>query len=130
MTGSRQGDHTRKAEFGGVSHADVECPKLGIEGRSVGDRWGGWRLTSNLVLQFEPGTWKDYWVDLQRITNVWEALDIIAHLIEKEWMTPQDLGDFIYALNDCIPLRERLLFRSEPYRVRSECPWLRQADNE
>ncbi len=79
-----------------------------INRRRVGDRWGGWVLKSDLTLRFQEGTQRHYEVDLEEISDARELLDWILQLISKEWMTPKDLGDFVYALNDCIRLRELL----------------------
>ena len=86
-------------------------------------------MTSHRTLIFEPGTWREYEVDLEGINDARAVVDWIAQLTAKTWMTPQDLGAFAYALNDCIPLREKLLFgRSGPYDVPSERPWIHDAE--
>jgi hypothetical protein len=71
-------------------------------------KWGPWRLytrTWELALK-KPGV--AYAVDLERIGNSAGALDWIAQVNGKSWITPADIGHLVRALDDIFNLQSTL----------------------
>lgn len=67
--------------------------------------WGRWTKDDHWLVFDKDG--RDYPVDLTEMTNPVETLDWIRHIAGKTWVTSQDLGDFVRALQDLIPSRPR-----------------------
>jgi hypothetical protein len=72
-------------------------------------QWGPWRLsTRHWELTFSRDGAR-YGVDLERISDAAaEALDWIAQLSGKSWITPSDLGHLVRALDDIFHLQGTL----------------------
>lgn len=73
-------------------------------------QWGNWHYDPNFfTLGYQNGY--VYFIDLNDCTNSSEILDWLLHLAGKSWITPEDLGNLIYALDELADhqLRDRLL---------------------
>ena len=67
-------------------------------------QWGRWRLKDGcLVPEHAP----DYYVDLRRITDSAKALDWIVQLSKKSWVTEEDLGFLVKALDYILGFQQR-----------------------
>lgn len=72
-----------------------------------GDRWGNWVYSAeSLALEHRDAHdhW-DYEVDLERCETSAAVLDWIVQCSYKPWITHQDLGDLIEALDDLFGLQ-------------------------
>ncbi len=65
-----------------------------------GDTWGNWRYKAKLLtLTHVP---EDYEIRLDECSTSAETLDWIFQVASKTWVTPEDLGNLILALDDII----------------------------
>jgi hypothetical protein len=67
-------------------------------------QWGCWRLEDGCLV---PEQSPDYYVDLRRITDSAKALDWIVQLSTKSWVTEQDLGFLVKALDYILGFQQR-----------------------
>lgn len=67
-------------------------------------QWGRWRLDGGCLV---PEQAPDYYVDLRRITDSAKALDWIVQLSKKSWVTEEDLGFLVKALDYILGFQQR-----------------------
>lgn len=60
-------------------------------------RFGNWFIHHGGV---EHSKNKDYWIAKNRIDTQRELVDWLAHLSEKNWITPEDMGNLVLAAAD------------------------------
>lgn len=66
-----------------------------------GRRWGRWEYNkSNLTLVFKSSEGWEYEVDLERCDTSSGILDWILQVSQKEWATPEDIGNLVRALDE------------------------------
>ena len=89
--------------------------------------WGKWRFEDNLTLIHSDAEF--YEVDLERMSS-WEMLDWSMQLEGKNWITSEDLGDFVRALNDIFSVQHQLNRKQprEQYTIKTE--YVERANNE
>lgn len=63
-----------------------------------GDYWGRWKLNGNG--EFWSLDIGDYWIRLDDITSNAQMNDWIFQLANKTWITPDDLGNLVFAFED------------------------------
>ncbi|HEY3451909.1 MAG TPA: hypothetical protein VGK67_36460 [Myxococcales bacterium] len=65
--------------------------------------WGSWSFKpETLVLACEAAEAKGYEVDLERCTTSAEMLDWLCQVAEKDWATPDTVGNLVLAFNDLL----------------------------
>lgn len=71
-----------------------------------GQQWGPWTYDAELqTLTIKDNGWP-YEIPVDEIkADPTELPDWLNHLADKNWITPTDLGHFVYALNDILELR-------------------------
>ena len=66
--------------------------------------WGSWHFDPRtLTLISEPS---GYWVPIRDCWDHQSVLRWIAHVRQKSWCTPEDLGQFVAALDDLVGLQD------------------------
>lgn len=69
-----------------------------------GGSWGSWTyVPAEMSLRFETG----YTIDLKTIHDGAELLHWMGHMAEKEWLTDQELGQFVRAIDELFDIRNR-----------------------
>lgn len=74
---------------------------------ATGQKWGLWTYDAQLqTLTITIGA-MDYEIPVDEIKQspTSELPDWLAQLADKTWMTPEHMGNFVYALNEIIGLR-------------------------
>ena len=71
---------------------------------SDGQRWGRWvyRQETNILAIEHPTGPAVYDIDLDRCGGQVEILDWIFHVSKKVWVTEEDLGHLVRALQACL----------------------------
>jgi hypothetical protein len=68
-----------------------------------GDRWGKWEFDAeSLVLKYRESGRNEYEIDLQSMTSSAEMIDWIFQLSMKTWVSRQEIGDLVRALDDLL----------------------------
>jgi hypothetical protein len=76
--------------------------ELGLVAPKHGQKWGNWTLdTEHLTLDYEDVT---YSIRLSSMTSSAEVLDWIAQLNEKTWVSREDIGNLVQAVDDIFDL--------------------------
>jgi len=74
-----------------------------LPARRVETAWGNWKHNAkNRALEFHSpnhGGAVVYWIDLDRMQTAEACLDWIFQLHKKRWMTDQDRGDLLRAID-------------------------------
>jgi hypothetical protein len=80
-----------------------------------GDFWGPWIFHRKaLELEYRGG---HYFVDLARCRSSAEVLDWIAQVSGKAWITREDVGYFVEALDDLLDLQGNICGFGFDYRI-------------
>jgi len=64
-----------------------------------GNAWTWDEGTRTLSIRPNPDHHFTYWIDESRLADPAEITDWLAHLLEKTWVTPKVLYDFVQALD-------------------------------
>lgn len=66
-----------------------------------GQKWGNWTLDLRLLtLNYSEGKGRGYEIDLEDMTDSAPMLDWIMQMSAKPWMTPEQLGHLVRALDE------------------------------
>lgn len=65
-----------------------------------GKRWGHWEYKKNNLTLVFRGSEGQYEVDLERCNTSSEILDSILQISQKQWITPEDIGNLVRALDE------------------------------
>ena len=65
-----------------------------------GDTWGNWRFDAKTLIL--KNVQYNYQIDLEECDTSANMLDSIFQLCGKTWMTPDDLGHLVQALDDVL----------------------------
>ena len=63
-------------------------------------QWGIWRLEKYNWTLVHTGEGKGYEIDLEKMNTTGQMLDWIFQMSKKAWVTRQDIGDLVKALDD------------------------------
>jgi hypothetical protein len=89
-------DDDKSIRFKPIGSAGVKRPKY-----EDGHAWGRWRYQfSNLTLNLMKEDKLIYGVDLERCNDSAQILNWIVQVAEKAFVTPEDIGYLVLALND------------------------------
>lgn len=95
-------DKRHEKGFANVSRAEVPYP---IDG----DRWGKWEFDAeSLVLKDRENGRNEYEVDLESITSSAAMLECIFQVDIKTWLSREDIGNLIEALDNLLDPRVNL----------------------
>lgn len=86
-------------EFYSLAELEAECLRkrelLERECEAGTKHWGNWRYNPEEPASLDIGT---YQIVLDRIDTVAKLGDWCLHMAEKQWLTPDDLGQLIKAI--------------------------------